>query len=49
MSKLGPGELIEHHRSTLQAPRTANGNVYEYGTVFMRFRRDDARFARECE
>lgn len=48
-SKLGPGELIEHNILTLQAPKTANGNTYEYGTVFMRFRRDDAKFNSRCE
>lgn len=48
-SKLGPGELIDHHIGTLQAPRQAGGNTYEYGQVFMRFRRDDAQFNKKCE
>ncbi|POS74461.1 hypothetical protein DHEL01_v207153 [Diaporthe helianthi] len=46
-SKLGGGELIEHHIATLQAPRAPNVNTYEYGTLIMRFRRDDARYTRE--
>lgn len=48
-SKLGPGELIDHHVGTFWAPRTTGGNTYEYGQVFMRFRRDDAQFNKKCE
>ncbi|KUI71356.1 hypothetical protein VM1G_06763 [Cytospora mali] len=43
-SKLGPGELIDHHRGTLQTPREGTQNSWEYGRVAYRYRRDDAKF-----
>ncbi|ROV88660.1 hypothetical protein VMCG_10326 [Cytospora schulzeri] len=43
-SKLGPHELINHNRNTLQAPKPGSPNSYEYGTIRYRYRRDETKY-----